>query len=115
MSGGMRKLSIALARPPESEDAGIGPLNCKKFTNVDRISVIPAYGLTHVLARVMAAMVLASVILPLGGCWGSAGEGTIDIARARAASYTNANPQAAKAASARARGLTGTAQKSRRK
>jgi hypothetical protein len=91
-------------------------LNCGKSKNVDPIAVLPAYGLQCVVGRVMASMALAALIVPLGGCWSSAGGGgTVDIARAKAASYTNSNPEMVKAAAARGKGLTGTAQKSRPK
>jgi hypothetical protein len=80
------------------------------------ITIYQAFRRLRGLGRLIVAMAMAAPILPLGGCWGSAGgEGTVDIARAKGASYTNPNPDIAKAASARRKGVLGEAQKSRRK
>jgi hypothetical protein len=66
------------------------------------------------LGRLVGAMAMVALILPLGGCWGSAGgEGTIDIASAR--SVSGSNPNTTKAAFARDKGGIGKAQKARRK
>jgi hypothetical protein len=64
--------------------------------------------------RFVVAMALAVAILPLGGCWRSAGgEGTVDISSAKSASKSN--PHTAKAASARNKGGIAKAQKTRRR
>ena len=66
------------------------------------------------LGGLAVTVALAAMILPLGGC-SAGGEGTVDISSAKAASYVNTNPDFAKAAAARGKGLTGTALKTGRK
>jgi hypothetical protein len=63
-------------------------------------------------------LAIVTLVCLLGGCSGSGsagGVGTVDISSAKAAAVTSSNPDMAKAASARGKGLTGTAQKTRRK
>jgi hypothetical protein len=63
-------------------------------------------------------LAIATLVCLLGGCSGSGsagGVGTVDISSAKAAALTSSNPDIANAASARGKGLTGTAQKTRRK
>ena len=68
----------------------------------------------HGPGRLTVATALAAMILPLGGC-STGGEGTVDISSAKAASYVNSNPDMAKAAAARAKGVTGAALKTGRR
>jgi hypothetical protein len=80
------------------------------------IAIFQAYRRSRGLCRLVVSMALVAMVLPVGGCWGSAGgEGTVDISSSKAASYTNSNPDLAKAASARGKGVVDKAEKSRRK
>jgi hypothetical protein len=67
-------------------------------------------------SRVIVALALAAFICPLGGCFGAGsagGEGTVDIASAKAA--TNSNPDMAKAAASRGKaGIVDAQKKARR-
>jgi hypothetical protein len=63
-------------------------------------------------------LAIVTLVCLLGGCSGcgsAGGVGTVDISSAKAAAVTSSNPDMAKAASARGKGLTDTAQKTRRK
>jgi hypothetical protein len=86
-----------------------------KIMNGNHLITILRTGLQpHGLGRLAVAAALAAMILPLGGC-SAGGEGTVDISSAKAASYVNTNPDMAKAAAARGKGVTGTALKTGRK
>jgi hypothetical protein len=68
----------------------------------------------HGLGHLAVTAALATMTLPLGGC-SAGGEGTVDISSAKSASYVNTNPDFAKAAAARGKGVAGTALKTGRK
>ncbi len=87
------------------------------MNNVFIIRRLATFRRLHGLDLLVLATIVAMLVTILEGCSGGSteGVGTVNISSAKAASAANSNPDMAKAASAHGKGLTGTAQKTRRK